>query len=71
MGYQPACHPSTGYTLGDILSNDMKACYPASFQGMGEAKPYFKQFSQLTHHKTSVSNDGSLSKAIVTSFAEV
>ena len=33
---------SMDYHTGDVVSIDMKACYPASFQGMGEVKPYFE-----------------------------
>ena len=29
---------SMGYDMREVTSIDMKACYPASFQGMGEAK---------------------------------
>ncbi|MEW8688758.1 MAG: hypothetical protein AB2556_23320 [Candidatus Thiodiazotropha sp.] len=29
---------SMGYDTRKVVNIDMKACYPASFQGMGEAK---------------------------------
>ncbi|MEW8689177.1 MAG: hypothetical protein AB2556_25425 [Candidatus Thiodiazotropha sp.] len=32
-----------GNDTREVVSIDMKACYPASFQGMGEAKPYFER----------------------------
>lgn len=38
-----------GYDTRDVVSIDMKACYPASFQGEGETKPYFKRFGHPTH----------------------
>ena len=49
----------------------MKACYPASFQGMGEAKPYSEQFGHPTHRMTRVAINGPLPKDIGTGFAEV
>ncbi|MEW8689014.1 MAG: hypothetical protein AB2556_24610 [Candidatus Thiodiazotropha sp.] len=30
---------SMGYDTREVVSIDMKACYSASFQGMGEANP--------------------------------
>ena len=40
---------SMGYDTREVTSIDMKACYPASFQGISEAKPYFEWFwHQLT-----------------------
>ena len=49
----------------------MKACYPASFQGMGEAKPYFERFGHPSHHMTRVAIYGALPRDIGTGFAEV
>ncbi|MEW8689297.1 MAG: hypothetical protein AB2556_26035 [Candidatus Thiodiazotropha sp.] len=43
QGHGGLCN-SMGYGTKDISSIDMKTCYPASFQGMGEAKPYFERF---------------------------
>ena len=40
------------YDARDVVSIDTKACYPASFQGMGEAKPYFERFGHPTHRMT-------------------
>ena len=40
---------SMDYDTREVTSIDMKACYPASFQGMGEAKPYFERFGHPTH----------------------
>ncbi|MEW8688979.1 MAG: hypothetical protein AB2556_24435, partial [Candidatus Thiodiazotropha sp.] len=39
---------SMGYDTEDIISIDLKACYPESFQGMGEAKPYLERFGHPT-----------------------
>ncbi|MEW8688903.1 MAG: hypothetical protein AB2556_24050, partial [Candidatus Thiodiazotropha sp.] len=50
---------------------DMKACYPASFQGMGEAKPYFERFGHPTHRMVRVAINGALPKNIGTGFAEI
>ena len=44
---------SMGYDTREVPSIDMKACYPASFQGMGEAKPYFERFGYPTQHDIS------------------
>ena len=49
----------------------MKACYAASFQGMGEAKPYFERFGHPTHHMTHVAINGALPRDVGTGFAEV
>ncbi|MEW8686007.1 MAG: hypothetical protein AB2556_09380 [Candidatus Thiodiazotropha sp.] len=35
---------SMDYDTREVISIDMRACYPASFQGVGEAKPYFERF---------------------------
>ena len=60
-----------GYDTREVTSVNMKACYPASFKGMGEAKPYFEQFGHLTHRMTRVAINGPLPKDIGTGFAEV
>ena len=62
---------SMGYDTRELISIDMKACYPASFQGMGEAKPYFERFGHPTHRMTRVAINGPLPKDIGTGFAEV
>ena len=49
----------------------MKAPYPASFQGMGEAKPYFERFGHPTHHMTGVAINGALPRDVGTGIAEV
>ena len=43
------------YDMREVISIDMKACYPASFLGEGEAKPYFECFGHPTHRMTRVS----------------
>ena len=55
----------------DVVSIDMKACYSVSFQGMGEAKPYFERFGHRTHHMTRVAINGALPRDVGTGFAEV
>ena len=62
---------SMGYDTREVTSIDMKACYPASFQGMGEAKPYFERFGHPTHRMTRVAINSALPKDIGTGFAEV
>ena len=59
------------YDMRDVVSIDMKFCYPASFQGMGEAKPYFERFGHPTHHMTHVAINGALPRDLGTGFAEV
>ena len=59
------------YDTWDVVSIDMKACYPASFQGMGEAKPYFERLGHPTHHMTRAAINGALPKDVGTGFAEV
>ena len=58
------------YDTRDVVSIDMKACYPASFQGMGETKPYFERFGHPTHHITRVAINGALPRDLGTGFAE-
>ena len=62
---------SMDYDTRDIVSIDMKACYPASFQGMGDAKPYFERFGHPTHHMTRVAINGALPRYVGTGFAEL
>ncbi|MEW8689165.1 MAG: hypothetical protein AB2556_25365 [Candidatus Thiodiazotropha sp.] len=62
---------SMHYDTREVISIDMRACYPTSFQGMGEAKPYFKQFGHPTHGMTRVAINGPLPTDIGTGFAEV
>ena len=62
---------SMNYHTREVVSIDMKACYPASFRGMGEAKPYFRRFGHPTHRMTPVAINGALPKDIGTGFAEV
>ena len=62
---------SMNYDTRDVISIDMKACYPASFQGQGEAKTYFERFGHPTHRMTRVAINSSLPKDIGTGFAEV
>ena len=49
----------------------MKTCYPASFQGMGVAKPYFERLRHPTHYMTRVAITGALPKETGTRFTEV
>ena len=60
-----------GYDTREVTSIDMKACYPASFKGMGEAKPYFERFGYPTNRMTHVAINGPLPKDIGTGFAKV
>ena len=62
---------SMDYDTRDVNSVDMKAGYPASFQGMGKAKPYFERFGHQSHHMTRVAINGALPRDIGTGFAEV
>ena len=62
---------SMDYDTRDIVSIDMKACYPASFQGEGEAKPYFERFGHPAHRMNRVAINGPLPEDIGTGFAEV
>ncbi|MEW8688019.1 MAG: hypothetical protein AB2556_19585, partial [Candidatus Thiodiazotropha sp.] len=62
---------SIDYDTREDVSIDMKACYPASFQGMGEAKPYFEQLGHQTHRMTRVAIECPLPKDFGTGFAEV
>ena len=59
------------YDTSDVVSIDMKPCYPASFQGMGEAKPYFERFGHPTHHMTRVVINGALPRDVGRGFTEV
>ena len=59
---------SMNYDTRDSI--DMKACYPASFQGMGEAKPYFERFGHPTLHMTRVAINGALPRDLGTGFAK-
>ncbi|ELT92298.1 hypothetical protein CAPTEDRAFT_209508 [Capitella teleta] len=54
------------YDIIDTVCIDMKACYPASFQGLGKAKPYFERFGHPTDRMTRVSINGDLPKDIDT-----
>ena len=60
---------SMDYDTCDVVSIDMKTCYPAFFQGEGEAKPYFERFGDLTHRMIRVVINGILPED--TGFAEV
>ncbi|MEW8689088.1 MAG: hypothetical protein AB2556_24980, partial [Candidatus Thiodiazotropha sp.] len=62
---------SMNYDTREVVSIDMKACYPASFQGMGEAKPYFERFGHPTHRMVRVAINGTLPEDIGTGFAEI
>ena len=62
---------ATGYDPREVISIDMRSCYPASFQGKGEAKPYFQRFRHPSHRMTRVAINGPLPEDIGTGFAEV
>ncbi|MEW8689317.1 MAG: hypothetical protein AB2556_26135 [Candidatus Thiodiazotropha sp.] len=55
---------SMGYDTRKVVSIDMKASYPASFQGMGEANPYFERFGHPTHRMVRIAINGALPKDI-------
>ena len=50
-----------GYDQAAVMSIDMKSCYPASFQGLGECAPWFARFGHPTHRLTRVAVNGPLS----------
>ena len=54
-----------------MVSIDLKACYSASFQGMGEVNPYFERFGHPTHRMTRVAINGALPRDVGTGFAAV
>ncbi|MEW8688583.1 MAG: hypothetical protein AB2556_22445, partial [Candidatus Thiodiazotropha sp.] len=62
---------SMNYDMREVVSIDMKACYPLCFQGMGEAKPYFERFGHQTHRMVRVAINGAVPKDIGTGFAEI
>ncbi|MEW8689186.1 MAG: hypothetical protein AB2556_25470, partial [Candidatus Thiodiazotropha sp.] len=62
---------SMNYDTREVVSINMKACYPASFQGMGEPKPYFERFGHPTHRMVHVAINGALPRDIGTGFAEI
>ncbi|KAK3700996.1 hypothetical protein RRG08_063250 [Elysia crispata] len=59
------------YHVFEVVSIDMKACYPASFQGKGEAAPWFQRFGHPRHRMTRVAVNGPLPVDIGTGFAQV
>ena len=59
------------YDTRDVVSIDMKACYPVSFQDIGEAKPYLERFVHPSHYMTRVAINGTLPRNVGTSFTEV
>ena len=59
------------YHVDDVISIDMKACYPASFQGQGEAARWFKRFGHPTSRMARVAINGPLPKDIGTGFVQV
>ena len=62
---------SRNYDTRDVVCIDMKSCFPASFQGEGEASPYFQRFGHPSHRMTRVAINGSLPLDIGTGFAQV
>ena len=65
----------SAYNVNDVVSIDMKACYPASFQGKGEASPWFQRFGHPRHRMTRVAANGPLDSIAIndigTGFAQV
>ena len=61
----------TGYDVESLVSIDMKSCYPASFSGYGEAKPYYERFGHPAHGMVRVAINGALLADMGTGFAEV
>ncbi|KAK3796753.1 hypothetical protein RRG08_045761 [Elysia crispata] len=59
------------YHVNEVVSIDMKACYPASFQGKGEAAPWFQHFGHPRHRMARVAVNGPLPDDIGTGFAQV
>ena len=59
------------YHVNEVVSIDMKACYPASFQGKREAAPWFQRFGHPRHRMTRVAVNGPLPNDIGTGFAQV
>ena len=62
---------TTSYHTQDVVSIDMKACYPASFQGQGEAAPWFRRFGHPGHRMARVAINGPLPVDVGTGFARV
>lgn len=69
---------SPDYQVNQVVSIDMKSCYPASFQGQGEAAqgqgeaaPWFQRFGHPRHRMTRVAVNGPLPDGIGTGFAQV
>ncbi|KAJ7387317.1 hypothetical protein OS493_004301 [Desmophyllum pertusum] len=62
---------SMSYNTKDVISIDMKSCYPASFQGKGDAKLYFERFGLPGHQMVRISINGPLPDEIDTGFAEL
>lgn len=62
---------AAAYNVDDVVSIDMKACYPASLQGQGEAAPWFQRFGHPKHRMTRVAVNGPLPEDIGTGFAQV
>jgi hypothetical protein len=54
-----------------VICIDMKACYPASMQSMGECNPWFKRLGHPTHQLERVSVNGKLLKDDITGFAQI
>ena len=63
------------FHVNEVVSIDMKACYPASFQGQGEAAPWFQRFGHPRHRMTRVAVNGPLDSNSIndigTGFAQV
>ena len=61
-----------GYDREAVVSIDMKSCYPASFQGLGECAPWFARFGHPRSGFTRVAINGSLPETKdLTGFAQV
>lgn len=59
------------HDTNDVISIDMRACYPASLRGKGEAWRYFKNFGHSTHRMTRAAINGSLIEDIIAGFAQL
>lgn len=59
------------YHVSEVVCIDMKACYPASFQGRGEAAPWFSRFGHPGSQMVRLAINGPLPSDIGTGFARV
>ena len=62
---------SMEYNTREVVSIDMKACYPTSFQGLGKAQLWFQRFGHPKHRMMHITVNGPLPPDIGTRFAQV